>query len=62
MTTDEARQALDAALRGHRVTKPQRRHLAEQLRAITGALPAGSGPMSVLSGDLVAAAQVLDER
>lgn len=34
--------------------------VAEQLRAITEALPSGAGPMVALVGDLSAAADVLD--
>jgi hypothetical protein len=59
---DGTASVLAEALAGCQLARQDRRQVAEQLRAITTALPPGDGPLAALSGRLARAADLLDPR
>jgi len=61
MTSEQAERVLAKALPAN-LTATQRRLVAQQLIAVTTALPPGSGPLSAVHGDLQAVAELLDPR
>ncbi len=59
MTPEQAQKVIGRALPAN-LTAVQRRLVAQQLIAVTTALPPGSGPLSAVHGDLRAVAELLD--
>jgi uncharacterized membrane protein len=58
-TTTELQAVLDEAMAGERLPKAERRALSKRLSAICESVPPGTGPLSGLSRDLKAAADIL---